>query len=91
MALICCRRGENWVWQEIKKDEEEERLASLTQGGILHFRNNEGVFKVIFCKLAFISCKEEIFVEACMLGLLHLFNLLRLLSQQLWLVPSSVG
>ncbi len=41
-----CRRGENWVWQEIKKEEEEERLASLTQGGILHFRNNEGVFKV---------------------------------------------
>ncbi len=34
------------MWQEIKKEEEEERLASLTQGGILHFRNNEGVFKV---------------------------------------------
>ncbi len=46
MKVLGYRRGENWVWQEIKKEEEEERLASLTQGGILHFRNKEGVFKV---------------------------------------------
>jgi hypothetical protein len=53
------RRGENWVWQEIKKEEEEARLATLTQGGILHFRNNEGVFKVNRCLTNYIVSKSK--------------------------------
>ena len=34
----------------MKKDEEAEKLASLKQGGIYHFRSKDGVFKtaVIF-------------------------------------------
>ena len=34
----------------MKKDEEAEKLASLKQGGIYHYRSKEGVFKtaVIF-------------------------------------------
>ena len=29
-------------------DQEEQKLSSLKQGGIYHFRNNNGVFKVTF-------------------------------------------
>ena len=39
-----------WMVQQVKQDQEDEKTASLKQGGIYHFRNMEGVFKtaVIF-------------------------------------------
>lgn len=50
VALYLHRRGEEWVVQKVKKDEEAEKLASLKQGGIYHYRSKEGVYKtaVIF-------------------------------------------
>ena len=39
-----------WMVQQVKQDQEDEKTANLKQGGIYHFRNMEGVFKtaVIF-------------------------------------------
>ena len=50
VALYLHRRGEQWVWQSVVEQEEERQLSSLQDGGILHFRNTQGVLKtaVIF-------------------------------------------
>ncbi|XP_023326064.1 tryptophan 5-hydroxylase 1 [Eurytemora carolleeae] len=50
VALYLHRRGEKWVWQSIAEEAEQERVAAFKQGGIVHFRNQDGVLKtaVIF-------------------------------------------
>jgi len=81
VALYLHKRGEQWMIQQIKDDQEEQKLSSLKQGGIYHFRNNNGVFKtaVIFPlhhRMAGLSKALRVFEEKGM-NLVHIESRLK--------------